>query len=101
MTERSISTRNYVVICIALVLLTLLTLSASMLRLPGFGHIVIGLIIAVAKASLVVLFFMHALHSSRVTWCVIAVACFWLGLLMVLTLGDYATRGLIPFTPGH
>jgi len=29
------------------------------------------------------------------------VACFWLGILLVLTLTDYFTRGIIPFTPGH
>jgi cytochrome c oxidase subunit 4 len=64
-------------------------------------HIVAGLIIAVCKASLVVLFFMHALISPRLTWLVILVACFWLGLLFVLTLSDYFSRGMVPFMPGH
>jgi cytochrome c oxidase subunit 4 len=59
------------------------------------------LTIAVCKASLVVLFFMHAIISSRQTWLVIAIVVFWVGILVVLTMGDYFTRGLIPFTPGH
>ncbi|TMQ35631.1 MAG: hypothetical protein E6K70_01165 [Planctomycetota bacterium] len=62
---------------------------------------VAGLIIGLCKASLVVLFFMHALVSSRLTWIVIAVSGFWLGLLLVLTLCDYLTRGMVPFMPGH
>jgi caa(3)-type oxidase subunit IV len=73
----------------------------SFLPLPGILHIVFGLSIGACKASLVVLFFMHALVSSRVTWAVIAAACFWMGILLVLTLGDYFTRGLVPFMPGH
>ena len=44
---------------------------------------------------------MHVLISPRVTWIVIAVACFWLGLLLVLRLTDYVSRGMIPFMPGH
>ena len=54
-----------------------------------------------ARASLVVLFFMHAIVSPQLTWIVIAVACFWVGILFVLTLGDYFSRGSVPFMPGH
>ena len=64
-------------------------------------HTAANLAVAVCKGSLVMLFFMHVLISSRLTWLVIAVACFWLGLLFVLTLNDYTTRGLVPFMPGH
>ncbi len=101
MGERTISTRTYVIVCALLVLLTVLTVGISFIPLPGLWHIVFGLTIAVCKASLVVLFFMHALISDRVTWLVIAIVVFWMGILLVLTLGDYFTRGLIPFTPGH
>ena len=48
--------------------------------------------IAVVKAVLVLLFFMHLLHSTRLTWVVIGASLFWLGILMVLTLSDYLTR---------
>jgi cytochrome c oxidase subunit IV len=76
-------------------------LSVSFIPLTGIWHIVVGLLVAVAKASLVVLFFMHAITSPRVTWIVIAVACFWPGILFVLTLSDYLARGLLPHMPGH
>jgi cytochrome c oxidase subunit IV len=101
MAERLIAPRTYIIVCVILVLLTLLTLSVSFVHLPGVWHIVAGLIIGLCKASLVVLFFMHALVSPRLTWIVIAVSCFWLGLLLVLTLCDYLTRGMVPFMPGH
>jgi cytochrome c oxidase subunit 4 len=73
----------------------------SFFHISGLWHIVLGLTIALCKASLVVLFFMHAIISPRLTWIVIAVVCFWVGILFVLTLSDYLTRGMIPLTPGH
>ncbi len=62
-----------------------------------FGSLAIGGI----KASLVVLFFMHALISPRLIWIVIVVAGFWFGLMLVLTLTDYLSRNMVPFMPGH
>jgi cytochrome c oxidase subunit IV len=101
MVERSISVRTYVVVCLLLVLLTALTVGVSFVPFSGIGHTVIGLVIAVCKGSLVVLFFMHVLISPRLTWIVVGVAGFWLGLLFVLTLNDYVSRGMVPFMPGH
>jgi cytochrome c oxidase subunit 4 len=101
MHERTLTPATYTIVCAILLALTLLTLGVSFIHLPGVWHIVVGLIIAVLKAILVVLFFMHVLISGRLTWLVVAVSCFWLGLLFVLTLGDYFTRGLVPLMPGH
>jgi cytochrome c oxidase subunit IV len=101
MAERIISPLTYFIVCGLLILLTILTVSISFLPLTGTWHIVIGLTIALCKALLVVLFFMHVILSPRLTWTVIIVTCFWLGLLLVLTLADYFSRGMIPFTPGH
>ncbi len=52
-----------------------------------------ALAIAVFKAILVVLFFMHVRYSSRLTWAVVCGGVFWLGILLALTFGDYLTRG--------
>jgi cytochrome c oxidase subunit 4 len=101
MAEQVISSRTYVIVCLVLVLLTVLTVAVSFAPLQGGWHIAIGMIIAACKASLVLLFFMHVIHSPRLIWVVIAVAVFWLGLLFILTLNDYLTRGLIPISPGH
>jgi cytochrome c oxidase subunit 4 len=101
MAERTIQVRTYTIVCAVLVLLTVLTVGISFFHLEGGWHIALGLTIAVAKATLVVLFFMQALLSTRVTWLVIIVSCAWLLILLSLTLADYVTRGMMPFTPGH
>lgn len=101
MAERTILPRTYVIICGLLVVLTVATVAISFLPLTAPWHYAIGMAIGVSKASLVVLFFMHALYSTRVTWAVILVTCFWVGVLASLTMTDYLSRGLIPFTPGH
>ena len=48
--------------------------------------------IAVFKATLVVLFFMHVKYSTRLTWVVVVGSVFWLGILLALTMTDYLTR---------
>jgi cytochrome c oxidase subunit IV len=100
MTEHVIPPRTYVTVLVVLLGLTALTLGVSLTPLEGVWHIIIGLVIAVSKASLVVLFFMHALYSPRLTWVVIAAALLWLLILVSLTLSDYFTRGLLPYS-GH
>jgi cytochrome c oxidase subunit IV len=101
MTGHAISTRTYVTVCAGLILLTFLTVGVSLLDIAGYWHITLGLVIAVCKASLVVLFFMHVIVSSRLTRIVIIVSVFWLLLLVSLTMTDYVTRNLIPTMQGH
>lgn len=101
MAHRSISVPTYLIVCVLLVALTVLTTAVSFIHLPTIWHLVFGMLIGACKAALVVLFFMHAFVSNRVTWIVIVVACFWIGILMVLGLMDFFSRGLIPHTPGH
>ena len=99
--KRTPSVATYMIVCVLLIVFTVLTVMVSFFDLPGIWHVVLGLCIAAVKGGLVVLFFMHALVSSRVTWIVILVACFWLALLLVLGMTDYFTRGLIPIMTGH
>src|ERR1700730_9969750 len=101
MAERNIPAKTYVIVCGVLILLTFLTVGLSFLPISGRWHTIIGLTIALAKATLVVLFFMHVLLSPRLTWSVIVVSCFWLLILLVLTSADYMSRGIVPFMPGH
>ncbi len=99
--ERTISVRTYVLVGVVLVLLTFLTVGLSFWHLPPLWHIVMGLSIGLLKAALVVLFFMHVAVSPRLTWIVLAVTCFWLGILLVLTLSDYFSREMVPGMFGH
>ena len=92
------STRTYLMIWAALIILTLTTVGAAALPLKEWGleawHTPIGLAIAVAKAVLIVLFFMHALESGRLVWMVIAVVVLFLAIMWSFTLADFASRGL-------
>ena len=85
------SVRLYIAVFAGLILLTGATVGLSYLEL-GIWHAPIGLVIASAKALLVILFFMHVLHSSRLTWIVVLASAFWLAILMSLTLTDFASR---------
>jgi cytochrome c oxidase subunit 4 len=48
--------------------------------------------IAVSKATLVVLYFMHVRWSSRLIWVVVGAGMVWLVILLSLTMSDYLTR---------
>ncbi|TMA39247.1 MAG: hypothetical protein E6J79_03995 [Deltaproteobacteria bacterium] len=55
--------------------------------------------IAATKALLVMLFFMHLKDSPGIVWLAAIGGFFWLGILIVLTMSDVATRGVLPI-PG-
>lgn len=81
----------YMAVFAALAVGTLLTWYASTVDL-GWANTPIALVIATIKASLVILFFMHVVYSSRLTWVVVIGSFVWLGVLFVLTFADYLTR---------
>jgi cytochrome c oxidase subunit 4 len=82
----------YIAVFLALAVGTIATYLASQVDF-GMWNTPIALIIATIKAVLVILFFMHVIHSTRLTWVVIIAAFLWLGVLFVLTFADYLTRG--------
>src|SRR5690349_15923341 len=81
----------YIAVFLALAAGTLLTWWVSTIDL-GWANTPIALLIATIKAVLVILFFMHVIHSTRLTWVVVIGAFLWLGVLFVLTFADYLTR---------
>jgi cytochrome c oxidase subunit 4 len=84
--------RVYYVIFAILMVCTYLTWQIAYFDLGPFNTIA-ALAIAIFKAVLVILFFMHVKYSPRLTWVVVIGAVFWLGILLTLTMGDYLTRG--------
>jgi cytochrome c oxidase subunit 4 len=96
MTEHTSNPRVYLLIFAALIGLTLLTVAVAQAELPGW-HTPLGLAIAVAKATLVVLFFMHALHSERLTWAVVLTSIFMLLIMVIGTLVDYWSRPWVAY----
>jgi cytochrome c oxidase subunit 4 len=91
MSETIVPVRTYVVVFLALLVLTALTTTVAFVDL-GLGSPIVALTIAIVKASVVVLFFMHLRYSGRLIWVVSGAAVFWLIILLALTLSDYLTR---------
>ena len=96
MSEHIVYPRVYVTIFIVLLVGTGLTVLAAFQDFPGPLNAVVALTIAVVKATLVVLYFMHVRYSSRLIWLVIAAALFWLAIMFALTISDYSTRSWLP-----
>jgi cytochrome c oxidase subunit IV len=94
MAEYIVPRRIYVAVWFALVCLTALTTTVATVDLGVFNPIV-AMTIAIVKATLVVLFFMHLRYSSRVVQLVAGAAIFWLLLLFGLTMSDYLTRVVV------
>src|SRR5688572_17382387 len=81
MSEHIVSVRVYITIFLALLVGTALTVVAAFLNFPGRLNTIVALTIAVAKATLVVLYFMHVRYSARLVWVIVASALFWMGIL--------------------
>jgi cytochrome c oxidase subunit 4 len=89
----------YVTIWAILMVLTLTTVLVSEVPLGPF-NIVVALLIATLKGTLVVLFFMHLRYSPKLTMATVVAAMFFLFLLLGLTMTDYLTRAWLT-SPGH
>ena len=96
MSEHVVSRKIYFIIFGALMLGTVITVWVANFNLPGPWNAVVALTIAVVKATLVVLYFMHVRYSSKLTWVFIGAGIIWLIILFAFTLSDYMTRGWVP-----
>jgi len=90
-THHVVSWKVYLAVFLALVVLTVITVQVAG---HDFGelNLVVALAVAVTKATLVVLYFMHARYSERLTRVVIASSVAFLAILLFLLLTDYVSR---------
>ena len=96
-----IQPRTYLIVFALLIVLTVTTVGIDIARVNlGAWHNTISMLIAVAKASLVILFFMHVWYSQPLTWVVALSGLLWLAILLTYTLTDYISRGWNG-VPGH
>jgi cytochrome c oxidase subunit IV len=86
--------RLYYLVYLALMGLLVLTLVVWLLDL-GPATTVLALAVATVKALLVIYYFMHLKDSTRLVWLFAAAGFAWLGIMLVLTLSDYLSRGWI------
>jgi cytochrome c oxidase subunit 4 len=77
-------------------ILLVLTLTTFLLAQIDFGRMntVIALVIAVTKALLVALFFMHIRYSPRLMKLAFGASLFWLFIMIAIMMSDYLARGL-------
>lgn len=105
MSEHIVSKKVYFLIFGALIVGTILTYAAARVDLDFIFHganTVVALTIAVIKATLVVLYFMHVRYSSRLVWVIVVSGFFWLGIMFALTMSDYLSRGQVrPLNEGQ
>ncbi len=90
--------KTYVFTWLALLALALTTTLIGFINLGPFS-MGIAILIATAKACLIVSFFMHGAYEAKIIRVIIAGGVIWFLIMVSNTLGDYATRGWLPF-PG-
>jgi cytochrome c oxidase subunit IV len=93
-TGHVVPVRTYLLVFLALMAGTALTVLIATIDL-GPWNTPVALGIAVTKAVLVVLFFMHMKYSGRIMWLTVAAAVFWLLNLIAGTAADYLSRGFL------
>lgn len=92
--------KMYFAIFFALATLTVVTVLAARfdfapmmgVQMGGFANNIVALGIAVTKASLVVLFFMHVRYESKLVGLAVVASVIWLAFLILITVSDYLTR---------
>ena len=99
MSVHIVSKKIYFAVFGALLILTATTVFVATIDLGPFNTIV-ALVIALCKASLVVLFFMHVRYSPRIIGLTIFAGLLWLAILIGLTLTDYLSRSWLPGPAG-
>jgi cytochrome c oxidase subunit 4 len=87
---------TYFIIFATLIVMTVLTTWVATLDIASPWNTVVALAIAIFKASLVILFFMHIKYSSNLARVAVVAGLLWLAILLVLTLSDVLTRQWIP-----
>jgi cytochrome c oxidase subunit IV len=84
---------TYLLVFGALMVLTGVTVWVATLDFGAFNTVV-AMAIAITKASLVVLFFMHVKYSPSLTKLLVAASFIWLALMVLGTLVDYYSPNL-------
>ena len=79
---------------LALLVLTGVTTLVSHLEL-GVFNIVVALLIAVGKASLVAWIFMGVRYTTNLTKLFVIAGLVWLSIMILLTFSDYSTRNWV------
>jgi len=78
--------KTYFMVFGALMVLTIMTVGVSYLHLPVHQAIVVALLIATIKGSMVALFFMHLNHERKMIYWVLMLTVVFFAVLMLVPL---------------
>ena len=92
--QHVIPLKNYLTVGAALLILTAFTVFVASIDL-GPWNIVVALLIASAKATLVLLFFMHLFYDNKLYAFIFSAAIIILTLFIILIMFDTESRGII------
>lgn len=81
----------------ALLVLTALTVAAAFFDFGAMNDVIM-LTIAITKATLVVLYFMHVRWSGKLVWVFAASGFLWLIILLSITFADVVSRDWVPLS---
>ncbi len=83
--------KTYYTVGLILLVLMVTTIGAAYIDLGPF-NIYIALTIAIIKATLVIMYFMHVKYNTKITWIFAGAGFLWLIIMFALTMADYVTR---------
>ncbi|HEX9941097.1 MAG TPA: cytochrome C oxidase subunit IV family protein [Thermoanaerobaculia bacterium] len=88
-------TRTYIGVFVTLMIMTILTVAVSYFHMPVALAIIVALIIASFKGSLVAAFFMHLAHERKVIyWVLLLTVVFFIALMFLPTLTEWNQRNV-------
>jgi cytochrome c oxidase subunit 4 len=87
--------KTYFAVFGALLVLTVLTVVVSVIGLPQPTAIIVAMVVAAVKASLVVLWFMHLKYDDRFYSLIFIISLFFLALFFIFTSMDVLSRGQV------
>jgi len=98
MSGHVVAKKTYFAVFAVLMVLLAATVALSYVHLGRFNAVA-ALTIAVVKAVLIILFFMHVRYGSRLLWVFAGAGFFWLGILFALSYTDFLTRVTVSLPP--
>ncbi len=87
--------KTYIIVWAVLMVMTAVTVYVSYINF-GILNIVIALVVATIKASIVALYFMHLKFEDSITWVFALFPLSLLALLIGMTITDTFTRTIVP-----
>ena len=84
--------RIYIVVFVSLMVLTLVTVAVSYLHLPIHQAVLVALLIATIKGSLVACYFMHLISEKKLIYSVLALTVFMFLVLLLVPVFTVADK---------